>query len=559
MKRSLLLFFFAALATACQPQGATPVEYTSLQGLTLETPGITFPTESTVQLRAWGHFTDGSRVDLTEQTEWTSSVPSVGRIGPTGIAHLDGVGACRFEGRYEGKVVAVTLFATAATLSSLELISNDSGELPRGDTRVFHALAHYSDGEVLDVTSRATWTTDGSVLGAGAAGVVVAREQGEGVVQVRFGDQQLSKRIEVGLPRFRMLELQFPSTVIRPGDAHALTVFATYSDATRTDVTASATWTSSDVAVFEVGSTPGLVVARAAGRARITASWNGSTAGVQLDVFEKQVVTLGFERAVMSLPVGLTERVGLYADFDDGSRAFVSDGAIWTSSQPAVAEVGDKPGDKGVVTIVGQGTTTISATFGGLMATYQVNGLAPVLQTLNTTVSGGRLVPGQQVDFAVHGVYSDGLVVNLSGEVGVQHGVALVSSQLADRVVLTAVSAGPALIASEFGGVTHQLAFDVTTATITQLEVRAIIKNGPTTGQTVGQQRFRAWATYSDGAVEDVSELGHWWLDDADVAIMNDEPGARGTYGLARGGTTSVRVVVAGQLVTLVWDFPADI
>lgn len=558
MKRSLLLVF-ASLVTACQPQSATPVEYTSLAGLTLETPGITFPTESSLQLRAWGHFTDGSRLDLTEHTEWTSSVPSVGTISPSGIVHLGGVGAVRFEGRYENKLVAVTLFASAATLESLELSSADSGALPRGDARVFRAIAHYSDGSQLDVTSRASWTTDGSVLGAGANGVVVAREPGEGIVQARFLDRQLSMRVEVSGPRFRQLALEFPSALIRPGDSHALKALATFSDGTQLDVTGDATWVSSDLSVFDFGDAPGRIVARAQGRARISASWNGSNAGVQLDVFEKQAVSLSFERAVLSLPQGLSDRVGLWADFDDGSRVFVSDGATWSSSQKAVAEVNDEPGSKGIVTATGFGTTTITATFGGLVATYQVNGTAPVLQTLSTTVNGGRLLVGQQLDFAVRGTYSDGQVSNLSGEVTVAHGVGVVSSQLGDRITLTGADYGPVLVAFTFAGVTHQLAFEVSNTTITQLELRGLSKSTLTPGPVVGQQRFRAYATYSDGVVAEITEAAHWWLDDPSAAIMNDEPGVRGTWGVSNGGTTAVRAIFAGQVATLVWDFPPDI
>ncbi|MFZ5442789.1 MAG: hypothetical protein ACOZQL_22475 [Myxococcota bacterium] len=558
MKRTLVLLL-ASLATACQPESATPAAYVGLRGLTLETPGTTFPTETSLQLRAWGHLTDGSKIDVTDQTEWTSSVPSIGTISASGIVHLGGVGASRFEGRYEGKVVSVTLFATAATLESLELSSSDSGALPRGDSRVFRAIAHYSDGTQLDVTDRATWTTDGSVLGVGEHGLVVGREQGEGVVQVRFFERQLSMRVEVTSPRFRYVSLQFPSTVIRPGDTHALRAVAAFSDGSEQDVTEAASWVSSDPSVFVFGDSAGRIVARDEGRARITATWNGSTASVQLDVFKRQLVSLSFERASVSLPQGLSERVGLWADFDDGSRVFVSDGATWSSSQKAVAEVSDELGSKGVVLATGLGTSTITATYGGRVATYQVNGLAPVLQRLSTTSPGGRLLVGQQLDFAVMGTWSDGQMINLSGEVTVAHGVGVVSNQLTDRISLSAVDFGPVLVACAWGGITQQTAFEVTNHSITQIEIRGLSKSSVTPGPVIGQQRFVATATYSDGLVADITEAAHWWLDDPTIATMNDEPGVRGTWGRGLGGTTAVRLVFAGQQATLVWDFPADI
>ena len=55
-----------------------------------------------------------------------------------------------------------------------------------------------------------------------------------------------------------------------------------------------------------------------------------------------------------------------------------------------------------------------------------------------------------------------------------------------------------------------------------------------------------------------VAELCSWWLDDGTFALLSDEPGERGTYRLADGGTTAVRAMFNGQLSTLVFDFPRN-
>ncbi len=558
MKR--LSSFLAISVLAACTQSATPASVRTLEAFTLESPGITFPTESSLQLKAWGHYSDGTRVDLTTRTAWTSSVPSVGHIGASGIVSLGGVGASRFEGRFEDRLVAVTLFASAATLTGLEVGSVDRGELARGDARRFTAKARYSDGSTLDVTARTQWTVDGSVLGTSdTAGLVVGRAQGEGVVQAHFGAQQVSTRVQVVGPRYRSLELSFPSTVIRPGDLHVLTAWATYSDGSAREVTNEATWTSSDETVFSVAADRlGLVVAQAPGRARITATWHGSNASVQLQSMARAVVGLDFERSSVQLAQGLSVRVGLFAQLDDGSRAFVSDSAQWSSSQPAVATVSDEVTSKGVVQAVALGSATISAEFGGLVATYTFETTSAVLTSLDTTLAGGRLLVGQSADFKVRGSYSDGAVVNLSSEVTIQHGPWLVSGLVQDRVRVTAAELGPTMVALEFGGLVHQVAFEVSDATVTQIEVRRLSNLGHTTGPTVTPQRFQAWATYSDGVVAEVTELCNWWLDDAEVAVLSDEPGSRGAYGLANGGTTAVRATFNGEIATLVWAFPSN-
>ncbi len=551
MKRSLLVLAVGLLA-ACQ-QSAVPASALTFEAFTLQSPGVTFPTESVVQLKSYGHYSDGTRVDLTSRTEWASSVPTVGTIGPTGIVQLSGVGASRFEGRFEGHVVAVTLFATAATLEALELSSDTAGDLARGDVRQFTAVAKYSDGSWLDVTARATWSVDGSVLGSSdQAGLVVARAQGEGVVQARFADREIAQRLQVTAPRFAAFDVVFPTTLIRPGDAQQLQARVTYSDGSAIDVTDLATWRSSDPAVIELVGANGAVLSHAAGRARITASYDGSTASVQLESFERQVTGLAFSRATLQVAQGLSERMDLFADFDDGSRAFVGDLARWSSSQPAVVEVDH---DTGVVTAMGQGSATISAAFGGLIATYQFEGTAPVLQSLGASIVGGRLVLGQSADFVVRGVYSDGEVVNLSSEVTLQFGPWIVATQLSDRVRVTGADVGTALVSVDFGGQVHQLIFDVADVFIDQVEIVAVAKPIVTTGPVVGQNRFRAMATYSDGVVADVTELCNWWVDDASAANISDEPGSRGYYVRSDGGTTAVRAMLNGQIATMVWDF----
>jgi hypothetical protein len=549
----LLFVLAASLITACGPS-ATPAVAFTLDGLTLEAPGSTFPIESSIQLKAWAHYSDGTRVDVTTRTAWTSSFPDIGTIGPSGIVHFAGAGSTKFEGAFEGKVVAVTMFSTAAVLQSLEVSSRDIGDLPRGDTRRFTATAHYSDGSLLDVTDRADWSADGSVVAMSGAGVVVGREPGEGTVRARFAAHEVTARLEVVAPRFTMLAVGFPTVVIRPGDLHPLQARATYSDGSARDVTAETSWSTSNAAVLAVRGEPGVIVAMGEGRARITASWQGSTASVQLQVLVAQPVLLSFELASVQVASGLSERVGLYADLDNGTRVFVGDVAQYTSSQPAVVEVLED----GAVIGHALGAATIRAEYAGLVATYEVEVTSPVLTRIDATLPGGRLLVGQSANLKVFGTWSDGSRQNLSSEVSLTHGPELVTGLAADRLLVTAAELGPVNLTVEFGGQVQQLSFEVTSAQITGVVVQPAPLGGIGSGPSVSQQRFRAFATYSDGVVAEVTELCSWWIDDATFALLSDEPGERGTYRLADGGTTAVRAMFNGQMSTLVWDFPRN-
>jgi hypothetical protein len=150
-------------------------------------------------------------------------------------------------------------------------------------------------------------------------------------------------------------------------------------------------------------------------------------------------------------------------------------------------------------------------------------------------------------------------VINLSSEVRLQHGTELVSSQQGDRLRVVAAGVGAVNVTFEFGGLSHQLPFEVTSAAVASVEVRSMSSgNGALLEPVEGERRFRAYATWSDGVTQEVTELCNWWVDDAAIALMSDAPGSRGAYGLADGGLTSVRASLNGQITALAHEFPAN-
>jgi len=274
MKRALVFLSLFALGCALEPR--LPAVDIHLDGLTLEAPGTSFPIDSALQLTTWAHYSDGTRVNVTARTAWTSSTPSVGVIGPTGIVTFAGVGASKFEGTFEGKVVAITLFSTTATLTSVMVSSLASGGLGRGDRRGFYAWANYSDGSRVEVTERAFWSVDGHVLTLGdRPGVVLGAQQGTGSVHVSYRGLVGGEFLVVAAPRATRLGLTVANAIFRPGESQQLAAVATFSDGSTRDVSGEATWTSSDVARVGFGAQAGVWT----GPRRPTDSWRPSPTG----------------------------------------------------------------------------------------------------------------------------------------------------------------------------------------------------------------------------------------------------------------------------------------
>src|SRR5262245_56588250 len=74
------------------------------------------------------------------------------------------------------------------------------------------------------------------------------------------------------------------------------------------------------------------------------------------------IVVLAMESPV---PKGSTTQLIASGTYSDGSKLDLSSVVSWSSSDEAVASVSSAPGERGLVTALGKGTVSISASFGG--------------------------------------------------------------------------------------------------------------------------------------------------------------------------------------------------
>lgn len=457
MKRALSLIAVLVFA-ACNQDPTLAAFEQRLDGLVFETPGASFPTGSAIQVKAWALYNDGTKVDVTTQTAWTSAQPSIGSITQSGIVSFASVGATKIEGSFGGKTIVATFFSTSAQIASLDVRSTGSSELPLGDGRQFAATAHFDNGTQLDVTSRAKWTTDGSgrLDLSGATAHVVAHGFGSAWVKAEFQGLSTFALIEVVQPRLIQLEVSVPGGVIRPGNTFKAQAFARFSDGTSQNVTEASTWRQVDAVFAMVG--PGSYKANQSGRGRIEVQWNGSNASLQLQVNDRVVTQLAFTRATVSVPKGLQQQAEVVATYDDGSVGIVTELARWSTSNSQLVNVTDS----GMVQGRDYGSAVIEAHFSGFTATLFADTGAAVLVSLEATVASVQVQVGETVTFAVRGVYSDGTTIDLSSEVQVIHGTGVVTSYDGVEQTVTGVTIGTQNIEYAFGG--YRFAVPVTVA-----------------------------------------------------------------------------------------------
>lgn len=522
---SLLTAAFAVALSAClgAPTNSSSAQAT-LQLIEVAAPGQRFSVNATLQLEAYGVYSDGKKVKCTDEVTWSSSDESIIAIDQTGVARLIGAGQAHISATMEGRQGGVSLIASPAVTRSLELFPNDLFEAPRGLMPQLHVFATFSDGTRREVTGEARWSASG--VGAwplSDPGHFRLDAQGDVTLIARFGGLEARKDVRVLPPSVTALRLDPMNEVIRPGQSLPLVVVASYTDGSSRDVTADAQVLSLDNHI--AGLSAGHLVAMAPGRARIVAQYEGFTASRAVLVTARVLVSLSSALPHADVPAGRSISFPLLATFDDGSVLEVSDLASWSSTSSEVADV-----TQGTVAGRRQGEVEITASYGGEQLVFTVAVQAPILEGIELTLPASRLLEGQLASFAVYGRFSDGAVLNLTPVAVLRSSPFVNVSLSSDYAIIEGVTAGPASVEAEVGGLITSVQLTVSDA---QLEKLFVVR--PSSDQGGLASELRAVAQYSDGAFLDVTELCHWRSSDPQVVQVDSVPGWRGRLSAVKG------------------------
>jgi hypothetical protein len=209
-------------------------------------------------------------------------------------------------------------------------------------------------------------------------------------------------------------------TTIAQGTSVKLTATGNYSGYFTHDISDQVVWSSNapTMADFVTSANPNRVSGLAPGSAVLTATLGGVSGTFNLTVSPATISFLNISTATPTLPTGNTTQFAANGKFTDGSTQDITFDSNWSSSDTTVATISNAPDDsKGLTQAIAVGTTTITATFGGISKTEILTVTAPVLQSIAISPLNPSVLSLSKAAFTATGTYSDGTTPDITSQV----------------------------------------------------------------------------------------------------------------------------------------------
>jgi len=373
------LICLMTLITGCGSTGTPtrPNDFVPLTSIQIQAVSATIAAKTSTRLVAIGNFSGQFTRDITDQVSWSSDTPTVaGFVTATQSSRVTGnlAGSANLTATVGTLTSTFNLKVSAATISTLT-ITPATPSVPKGLSTQFTVSGTFSDASVQDLTFDAVWSSTPGTFASvsndpASKGFARALAEGTETVSATFDGMADVAQLTVTPKALQSITVS-PAGATIAGLAQTLSFTAngSYSDGTSADITTLVAWASSNTTVATIVATTGVATSVEAGTSTISAVLDGIT-GTQ--VLTVKILDLRISPASPVLTVAGTTRLTLTSTPPGGSASDVTAASEWTSSNPAVATVGNVSPNKGLVTAVAAGSCIITAAHGGQIMTTTV-------------------------------------------------------------------------------------------------------------------------------------------------------------------------------------------
>lgn len=508
-------------------------------------------------LSARATFSDGSNLDVTTQTAWSSSAPAIAALsnlaGHEGEVQALQPGTALARAQFGGQTVTAPLTITPATLVSLEL-DPAQPTIPLGAEQQFTLTGRYSDGSAQPLTDRASWSSSvpgvASISNApGSEGRLVALTRGNTMITASFSGVIAHAQVTISDATISRVELTPSALALAKFTRAQLTATGVWTDGHTSELTASCAWSSASPLVATASNAPaqkGRLDALTPGTAAITATCSGVSGSTTVTVKDVALTNLVVDPLAPSAAAGFTQQLSATGLFSDGSSQPMTDQVTWGTLNASTAIVSNAAGSEGLVSALAPGSATLTVSALGVNHSFTFDVTAAILQSLEIAPVVGAVPNGLGLNLIARGHFSDGTTVDLSESCvwsSSQPTVASVSNAAGLRGILTSHTEGTTIVTATTGGFSATSTITVSPASLTGIAVTPNMSS-VAAGLTL---QFTAMGSFTDGTTRDLTTVVTWSVGDGATATISN---ADGTRGLARGtrfGATSIIATAQGQ------------
>ncbi len=527
-------------ATALGQTGSTVFTVTSalLVSIGVNPQTASTPKGLTQSFTASGVFTDGSTSDVTTSVTWASSDAAVASVsnasGSNGLATALTLGTTTISASWSGKSSSAVMTVTAAQLVHLDLTPS-APTLPAGVSVSLTATGTYTDATTQNLTANVTWASDSesvaSVSNAGGSeGRVTAHAVGTATVTASLAGQVGSTVVTVTPAQLVSIGLSPATPTVPRGLSQALSATGVYTDGSTQDLTAVATWSSTDSTVAPVvpsGLGAGTVTASNTGSATISATSGGKTGSTLFTVSAAVLQSLQVTPSSPSVAAGLHRALTATGVYSDASTQDLTTQVTWSSLDPATASVSNASGSEGDVTGLVAGSTTITAAKGSVQGQVTFTVTPAVLQQIEVTPANTAVPKGLPVQYVATGIFSNSTTQNLTTQVTWSTDDAstvAISNASGSEGRASTLKVGAVTVTAQLGSVSGSTPLTVSPAAMVSL---AVTPSGPNLPLGTVRQ-FTATATYTDASTQVVTALSTWSSSDAAVVDVSNGSSSHG-------------------------------
>lgn len=515
--------------------------------LMLDPQQAMIPAGASVDITARGTLQNGRTVTVTDEVTWSSSDEDVASVEAGRVVGLQpGEVTIRAEGN--GLAAEATVLVSDASLALLT-VNPSEVTLPAGVTQTLVATATYSNGQSLEASASAQWSSgNADIVEVDDNGVITALSIGETLVTAELDGKTDTVFVKVTDAVLAGLSVEPAALDLYVGQRSPLVATAQYSDGQRVNVSGQVEWQSNDTDIATVAFEPQLglrVTGVAEGSTTLTGTFGDQTVEVAVKVSAVSLSSLVLAPDTLSLPLGANTALVLMGHYEDGKSVDVTEDAEWSTGNPRVATILSN----GTVVAQGLGTTDITARLGGLEAKSRVTVTDARLLGVSLTPRDVTLIAGLTARLTATASYSDGRSVALTTQGDWSSSTTAVV--VSDTGLLTGNTPGSAVVTVTFGG------FSATTnVTVSDATLESLVVTAPETSVPSGNAiALTAEARYTDGSTFDVTTDVVWRSDDTRVGTVSsaglftgNAPGEVQVSATLGARTASIELVVTNAL-----------